>query len=96
MKLGIKQEGKTGSEVVDKEEAGLVFEVARVDADQIGEVKLVAEVVAEAIVKVAKEHMLDMTKSTWAPGKEAILKKLLPRCTSGLESAKISDAEVAA
>ena len=83
MKLGIKQEGKTGSEVVDKEEAGLVFEVARVDADQIGEVKLVAEVVAEAIVKVAKEHMLAMTKSTWAPGS-----------TSGLESAKISDAGV--
>ena len=94
MKLGIKQEGKTGSEVVDKEEAGLVFEVARVDADQIGEVKLVAEVVAEAIVKVAKEHMLAMTKSTWAPGKEAILKRLRLRSTLGLESAKISDAGV--
>ena len=72
--LGSKQEGKTGSEVVDKEEAGLVFEVAKVDADQVGEVKLVVEV---AIVKVAKEHMLAMTKSTWAPGREAILKKLL-------------------
>ena len=72
MKLGSKQEGKTGSEMVDKE-AGLVFEVAKVDADQVGEVKLVAE----AIVKVAKEHMLAMTKSTWAPGREAILKKLL-------------------
>ena len=75
MKLGSKQEGKTGSEMVDKE-AGLVFEVAKVDADQVGEVKLVVEVTAEAIVKLAKEHMLAMTKSTWAPGKEAILKKL--------------------
>ena len=36
--MGIKQEGKTGSEVVDKE-ARLVFEVAMVDADQVGEVK---------------------------------------------------------
>ena len=36
--MGSKQEGKTGSEVVDKEEAGLVFEVAKVDADQVGEV----------------------------------------------------------
>ena len=77
MKLGSKQEGKTGSEVVDKEEAGLVFEVAKVDADQVGEVKLVVEVAAEAIGKVAKEHMLAMTKSTWAPGRAAILKKLL-------------------
>ena len=93
--MGSKQEGKTGSGVVDKK-AGLVFEVAKVDADQVGEVKLVVEVAAEAIVKVAKEHMLAMTKSTWAPGREAILKKLLPRSTSGLESAKISDAEVAA
>ena len=92
--VGSKQEGKTGSEVVEEEEAGLVFEVANFDADQVGEVKLVAEVVAEAIVKVAKEHMLAMTKSTWAPGKEAILKKLLPRSTSGLESAKTSDAGV--
>ena len=73
--LGSKQEGKTGSEVVDKEEAGLVFKVAKVDADQVGEVK--GEVTAEAIVKVAKKHMLAMTKSTWAPGREAILKKLL-------------------
>ena len=96
MKLGSKQEGKTGSEMVDKE-AGLVFEVAKVDADQVGEVKLVVEVTAEAIVKLAKEHMLAMTKSTWAPGREAILNKLLPRSTSGLESAaKISDAEVPA
>ena len=94
--LGSKQEGKTGSEVVEEEEAGLVFEVANFDADQVGEVKLVVEVTAEAIVKVAKEHMLAMIKSTWAPGKEAILKRLLPRSTSGLESAKISDAEVAA
>ena len=44
MKLGSKQEGKTGSEVVDKEKAGLVFKVAKVDADQVGEVKLVVEV----------------------------------------------------
>ena len=95
MKLGSKQEGKTGSEMVDKE-AGLVFEVAKVDADQVGEVKLVVEVTAEAIVQVAKEHMLAMTKSTWAPGKEAILKKLRLRGALGLESAKISDAEVAA
>ena len=75
--LGSKQEGKTGPKVVDKEVARLVFEVAKVDADQVGEVKLVVEVTAEAIVKVAKEHMLAMTKSTWAPGREAILKKLL-------------------
>ena len=94
--MGSKQEGKTGSEVVDEEKARFFFEVAKVDADQVGEVKLVVEVTAEAIVKVAKEHMLAMTKSTWAPGKEAILKKLLPRSTLGLESAKISDAEVAA
>ena len=94
--LGSKQEGKTGSEVVEEEEAGLVFEVANFDADQVGEVKLVVEVTAEAIVQVAKEHMLAMTKSTWAPGKEAILKKLRLRSTLGLESAKISDAEVAA
>ena len=94
--MGSKQEGKTGSEVVEEKKAGFFFEVAKVDADQVGEVKLVVEVTAEAIVKVAKEHMLAMTKSTWAPGKEAILKKLLPRSTLGLESAKISDAEVAA
>ena len=94
--MGSKQEGKTGSEVVEEEEAGLVFEVANFDADQVGEVKLVVEVTAEAIVQVAKEHMLAMTKSTWAPGKEAILKKLLPRSSWGLESVKISDAEVAA
>ena len=74
--MGSKQEGKTGSGVVDKK-AGLVFEVAKVDADQVGEVKLVVEVAADAIVKVAKEHMLAMTKSTWAPGREAILKKQL-------------------
>ena len=77
MKLGSKQEGKTGSEVVNKEDAGLVFEMAKLDADQVGEVKLVVEVAAEAMFKVAKEHMLAMTKSTWAPGREAILKKLL-------------------
>ena len=59
-----------------EEEAGSIFAVAKVDADQVGEVKLVVEVTAEAIVKLAKEHMLAMTKSTWAPGKEAILKKL--------------------
>ena len=79
-----------------EEEAGSIFAVAKVDADQVGKVKLVVEVTAEAIVKLAKEHMLAMTKSTWAPGKEAILKKLRLRSTLGLESAKISDAEVAA
>ena len=63
MKFGSKQVGKTGSVVVE-EEAGLVFEVADVDADQVGEVKLVVEVAVEAKVKVAKEHMLAMTKST--------------------------------
>ena len=83
MKLGSKQEGKTGSAVVDKEEGGLVFEVSKVDADQVGEVKLAVEVAAEAIVKVAKEHMLAITKSTLAPGKEAILKKLLHSDPSG-------------
>ena len=41
------------------------------------------------MVKVAMEHRLMRTKSSWAPWRKAIPKKLLQRSSSRLESAQI-------